>query len=152
MLVLYYNQQANFISGYLACKMIRISMQYGHCDDTVFALAIYSSVLINRLDDIDEGYALARTALSLMELYDANRLIPRVYGIIHGTVLVAKESLQSLLDPLLRACRISYSHGDFEHSDNNVITYVLRSCAAGKKIPLVLNELNAFAHQHVSTG
>mmetsp|Transcript_45663 Transcript_45663/g.97060 ORF Transcript_45663/g.97060 Transcript_45663/m.97060 type:complete len:391 (-) Transcript_45663:318-1490(-) len=152
MLVMYYIRQKAYLGGYLACRMIRISLQYGHCDDTVFALSIFSSTLSNQMQDIDEGYALARTTLSLLEFYDANRLIPRVYGIIYGTVLISKDPVQSLLDPLLRACRLSFSNGNFEYSTFNTIFYITQSWNAGKKIPLVVNEVNAFAHQHKQQG
>ncbi|KAL7541601.1 hypothetical protein ACHAXR_011054 [Thalassiosira sp. AJA248-18] len=148
MLVLYYSQERSFMTGYLVCKMIRISLQYGHCEDTVFALAIFATVLVDRLIDIDEGYALGRTSLSLMKFYNTDNLIPRIYGILYGTVFISKDPLQSLLDPLLKACRLSFSSGNFEHSCFNTILYTIRSWNAGKKIHLILNELNAFAHQH----
>jgi len=148
MLVVYYNQQQTFMSGYLVCKMIRTSLQYGHSEDTVYALSVFSAVLGNRLYDVDEGYALGRTALSLLKFYNTNQLIPRIYGVIYGTVLVSKDPIQSLLEPLLQACRLSFSNGNFEHSTINTVIYLSRSWHAGKNIPLVMSELNAFAHHH----
>lgn len=148
MLVVYYNQQKTFMSGYLVCKMIRITLQYGHCEDTVFALSTFAYTLGNRLLDIDESYAVAQTALSLVKFYNADQIIPRVYGSIYGMVLVSKDPIQSTLDPLLKACRLAFSNGYIEHAVVNTIVYMTRSWQAGKKINLIQHELNAFAHQH----
>merc|ERR1719310_2064532 len=104
-------------------------------------------ILTNHLQDMDEGYALAHTALSLMNSYDANQLIPSCYGVIYGAVLHSKEPIHSLLNPLLKACRLSFLNGNFEDSSNTII-YIARSCENGKKIPLLVNELNAFAQHY----
>lgn len=158
MLVLYYNRQTTVMSnrqttvmsGYLSCRMIRISVQFGHCEDTVFALATFSAALMNQLLDIDESYALGRTTLSLLNFYNTEHLIPRVYGIIYGSVFVSKDPLHSLLDPLLKACRLSFSNGYYEYSFFNTMIYIARSWHAGKKIQMIFDEVNAFAHKHVS--
>ncbi|KAL7546668.1 hypothetical protein ACHAWF_010003 [Thalassiosira exigua] len=150
LLVLYYNQQHSFLSGYVACHMIRLSLNYGHCEDTCLALATFSSTLGNRLCDIDEGYGLARTALSLLKFYNTDQLIPQVYGLIYGSVLFWKDPLQSVLDPLLKACRLAFSNGNLEHATFNTIAYLVRSWHAGKRLPLMMNELKAFARKHVS--
>lgn len=152
MLALFYSRKVHYMAGYLVCKMIRLSLQYGHCEDTVFALAVFSTNLMNRLLDLEEGYAVARTALSLLKFYNTDRLIPRVYGIIYGTVLVAKDPLQSVIDPLLKSCRLSFTNGYFEYSINNTFFYIGRSWHSGKKIQLIINEVNAFAHKHVSVS
>merc|ERR1712205_88765 len=107
----------------------------------VFTLSVFSVTLVDRLHDIEEGCALARTALSLSEFYDANQLIPRVYTIVYGVVFLAKERLQSLLDPLLRACRLSFLNGNVEHSSFSTMMYIIRCWHAGKNIPVMLNEL-----------
>ena len=150
MLVMYSNQQKSLMGGYLACRMIRISIEYGHCEETLFALASFSSALVNRLNDAEEGYTLTKIALALMKYYDTNKLIPRIYWITHGVVLLVKDPMQSLLDPLLQACRLSFENGDHDHSTMNTVCYLSRCLQAGKKIPLLMNEISAFAQQHVS--
>mmetsp|Transcript_33711 Transcript_33711/g.57284 ORF Transcript_33711/g.57284 Transcript_33711/m.57284 type:complete len:454 (+) Transcript_33711:2-1363(+) len=148
MLVQYYTRQKSFMSGYFLCKMIRISLQHGHCEDAVFALAAFSPLIIRCFSDVDGGYSLARTAISMMKFYNSNQLIPRIYWSIYGTVFVLKDPIQSLIDPLLNACRLSFTNGNFEFATINTIQYISRSLQAGKKIPLVMNELNAFANQY----
>ena len=149
MLVLYCGYKDPFLGGHLVCRMIRISLQFGHCEDTVYALSTFAMILTNRLHDIDEGYALAHTALSLMKLHNVQQLIPRCYGLIYGMVLHSKDSICSLLDPLLKACRLSFLNGNFEDSFNTIM-YICRCWQDGKQVPLLLNELIAFAQHFVS--
>lgn len=149
MLTTYCLRQESAMSGYLACRMILISLQYGRCEDTVFALSVFSVLLGTKSCDGNEDSALGHTALSLSKFYDTNQIIPRVYGIIYGcSALFLTNSIQSLLDPLLKACRLSFSNGNFEHSFFNTMLYVSRSWIAGKNIPKLMNEMNAFARYH----
>jgi predicted ATPase len=150
-LVLHYNSQRTFMGGYLAGKMIRISMEYGHCEDTIYAISIFSCAMLHIFNDLNEASDLVRTALSLMQYYNAENLIPRVYGLIYGVVLVLKVQVHATLDPLLRACRLSFTNGNYEHATLNTILYVGRCFSCGKKLPLMLSEVNAFTQQHVSS-
>ena len=150
MLVLYYNQQITHMSGYFACKMIRMSIQNGHCEDTVFALAVFSCSVMNFLDDANEASSLAKCTLSLSRLYKAEQLIPRIYSRIYGAILCFTQPMVSALPSLLKACRVSFDKGTSEQSVFNTAIYVSRSLQCGKKLPVLLDEVKAFAAQHVS--
>lgn len=150
MLALYYNKQNTHMSGYFSCKMIRMSIQHGHCEDTVFALAVFSVTTMRFFGDTHEASLLAKCALSLSRLYDAEKLIPRIYSRIYGAVLCFTQQMASSLPPLLKACRISFAKGTSEQSILNTMIYVVRSIQSGKKIPVLLEEVKAFAVQHVS--
>ena len=150
MLVLYYNQQMTHMSGYFACKMIRMSIQHGHCEDTVFALSVFACTTMNFLEDTQEASSLAKCALSMSRVYSSERLIPLVYSRIYGAVLCFTQPMSSALPPLLKACRISFARGTSEQSIFSTTIYVTRSLQSGKKIPLLLDEVKAFAFKHVS--
>ena len=154
MLVLYYNQQMTHLSGYFSCKIIRMSIQHGHCEDTVFALSVFACCTLNFLGDIQEASSLAKSALSMLRLYKSNseELISRVYSRIYGAVLCHTQSMSKALPPLLKACRIAFGSGNAEQSIFNTTIYVLRSMQSGKKIPPLLDEVKAFALKHVSGG
>lgn len=152
MLVLYYNQQMTHLSGYFACKMIRMSIQHGHCEDTVFALSVFACSTMNFLGDMQEASSLAKSALSMLRLYNSEELISRVYSRIYGAVLCFAQPMSRALPPLLKACRIAFGSGTSEQSIFNTTIYVLRSLQSGKKIPLLLDEVKAFALKHVSVG
>ncbi len=150
MLVLYYNQQMTHLSGYFSCKMIRMSIQHGHCEDTVFALSVFACSTMNFLGDTHEASSLAKCALSMLRLYNSEQLVPRIYGVIYGAVLCFTQPMATALPPILKACRISFARGTSEQTIFNTTIYVTRSLQSGKKIPLLLDEVKAFALKHVS--
>jgi ATP-dependent RNA helicase DDX31/DBP7 len=152
LLVLYSSQQKAFLSGYLATRMIRISLQYGQCDDTVYAMSVFCSSLVYTVNDMDEAYSLAQIALSLMKNYNANQLIPRVYGLIYGTVVTIRDTQQSTLAPLLSACHLAFNRGIHEHAVLNTLIYVRQSLFGGKCIPALLDELASLTQKHVSAS
>ena len=65
--------------------MIEISMTYGHCEDS--GAASFACVLATVLDNIDEGSDWGNTALSLMNLYNKQILIPHLHSVVYGYVL-----------------------------------------------------------------
>ncbi|KAL3802001.1 hypothetical protein HJC23_010345 [Cyclotella cryptica] len=148
LLVLYSSEQKDFLSGYLAVRMIQISLQHGQCDDTVYALSVFSSSFVYMVDEVDEAYALAQITLRLMENYDTKRLIPRVNGLIYGTVLCAKDTIYSTLDPLSTACQLAFSQGIHEHAILNTLIYVKKCLYGGIKLPALLKDLASLAKQH----
>ena len=150
MLVLYYNQQMTHMSGYFCCKMIRLSIQHGHCEDTVFALSVFAGTTMNFLSDMQEASSLAKCAISLSRLFNSEQLIPRIYSMVYGAVLCFTQPMATSLPQLLKACRISFATGTSEQSIFNTMIYVTRSLQSGKKIPVLLDEVKAFALKHVS--
>lgn len=149
MLALYYGRMQSFMLGYISCRMLRITIEYGHSEDSVFALASFAGVLGNRFNDYDESCALAHTALGLMKKYNTDTMIPRVYGMIYGTVLLSKEPLASTVDPLLKGVRLSFENGCQEYSITNTVFYLYRSWQAGKNLKVLVQELDAFARKHL---
>lgn len=89
-LVVYYHLQKSFLGAYVTCCMMTLSLKHGHCEDTVFGAAGFASSLVNILGDVEEGTVWARSALSLMKLYDEKVLIPSIYGPLYGMVFVWK--------------------------------------------------------------
>lgn len=149
LLVLYTSQQKAFASGYLAIRMIRLSLQYGQCEDTVYAMSIFCSSLCYTINDDDEAYSLAQVALTMMKNYNMNQLIPRIYGLLYGTVLSTKDSLQSTLEPLSKACHLAFSHGVHEHAVLNTLIYIKKCLDGGKRLPLLVDELASLTQKHV---
>ena len=149
LLVLYSSHQKAFLSGWIAARMIRLSLQYGQCEDTLYALSVFSSSLVHIINDVDEAYALAQVTISMIKNYNMNKLIPRVNGMLYGTVLPNKHTVQSTLGPLSNACRLASSQGIHEHAIVNTLIYVRKSISAGTKLPVLLNEIASLTQQHV---
>lgn len=150
LLSLYESQKKAFLGGFVAARMIRISLQYGQCEDTVYAIALFSSTLVYILNYVDEAYALAQIVLSMMRRYNVNRLIPKVYPLIYGSVTSTKDNLYLALDPLSSACHLAFSQGVHEYAILNTLVYVRECLACGKNLPELVKELAVFTQQHVS--
>ena len=149
-LVGYYSRQRSYMSGFLACQMIRMSLQYGHCEHTVLALSINSVNTLKVLRDPVEACSLARASLSLVNLYKSDQIIFQICAIVYGFVLIFQDSVHSNLDRILKSCQMAFSHGNFEYAVLNTNLYLGRSLFCGKKLNVLMNEVNAFARQHVS--
>jgi hypothetical protein len=126
-------------------------LQYGQCEDTVYAMTIFCSSLVYTANDVDESYSLAQVTLLMMKNYNVDKLIPRVYGLIYGTVLSIKDTLQSTIEPLSRACHLTFSNAIHEHAVLNTLIYFRKCLYSGKKLPVLLDELASFTQKHVST-
>mmetsp|Transcript_11470 Transcript_11470/g.24449 ORF Transcript_11470/g.24449 Transcript_11470/m.24449 type:complete len:1640 (+) Transcript_11470:109-5028(+) len=147
-LILYYHQAKSPLGSCVACKMIEITVNYGHCEDSVFGAAAFASALVGFLGDVDEATSWARTALNIMTSYDKEILIPSIYGTLYGIVLVWKEPIQSTLDRLAHGIRLSFATGNVEFAMVNTIYYIARSFNCAKSISLLAGEVEALARQY----
>ena len=67
--------------------MIKMTMEYGHCEDSLTGLLSFSNALIYMLEDINEGYNWGRMALSLMKEYEKSAILNAT---LYGKVLIWK--------------------------------------------------------------
>jgi len=147
-LIVYYHQQKSFLTSYISCQMIKMSMDHGHCEHSAYGAAAFACSLVNVLDDIDEGSDWGGTALSLMNMYDKDVLMPSIHGSLYGIVFIWKEPIQATLEPLARGIRLSYATGNVEFAMVNTIYYISRSFNCGKNIRVLTTEVEALARQH----
>ena len=89
-LMTYYHSQQSSLGAFVSCQMIKMSLDFGHCEDSVFGAGMFAANLVTILEDFDEGTAWAHSTLSLMERYNKNTVIPFIYGALYGMVLVWK--------------------------------------------------------------
>ncbi len=73
-----------------------------------FASAALSFVTV--FGDFSEGLALAKMSLSLLEIHN-NVLLPDVYALVYGTVMIWKNPMQSVLPHLLDGYRVAQKSG-----------------------------------------
>jgi predicted ATPase len=76
----FYFFQRNRIALLVSSRMVELSMEYGCCEDSFFALASFGALLVTILGDIDEGCSWSRMTLQLLSSsrYNINLIIPRV--------------------------------------------------------------------------
>jgi len=86
-LVVCYHHLASYLVAYVSCQMIRMTMAYGRCEQSVFCVATFACALVNHLHDIDEGSPWGKLALSLLNMHDnKDVLIPSIYPPLYSMV------------------------------------------------------------------
>ena len=89
-IIRYYDQKDSFLGAFVSCRMLEISIKYGHCNDSVYGAVAFASALITCLGDIDDASAWGRSALMLMKFYGKTMPGPSIYATLVGTVFVWK--------------------------------------------------------------
>ena len=89
-LIRYYDLNDSFLGALVSCRMLEISIQHGHCEDSLHGVAAFASALISELGDIESASAWGHSALSLMKMYEKQMPGPSIYARLFGTVFVWK--------------------------------------------------------------
>eukprot|EP00804_Cyclotella_cryptica_P015426 CCRYP_008072-RE/>CCRYP_008072-RE protein AED:0.22 eAED:0.22 QI:0/0.83/0.85/1/0.83/0.71/7/53/1353 len=149
LLVIYHHHQLAHIGFLASSRMVEMSVEFGYCEDSAFALASFAAVVVSILGDIDEGCSLARMALALVSKsrHTLNHSLPAVLSAVYGHVLVWKEPIQATLDRILHGCRLGFDYGNIEFAVHNAKMYVLRSFHCGKNINLLLHEIEVLSQK-----
>ena len=81
----YYHMERSFKNVISVTRMVEMSVTYGRCDESPFAFAALSAIVVCNLHDIDSGCNLARMALKLLKSQaTVNTMLPRVVSsLIH---------------------------------------------------------------------
>eukprot|EP00970_Alexandrium_tamarense_P009155 scaffold1803_cov195-Alexandrium_tamarense.AAC.31 len=141
-----YHRLKTLVGAYVACRMIDLSINFGHCDESVIGVSTFASYLVTFLRDVDEAYSWGRLALDfLAKSPDANSMIPAVYTALHCNVQLWKEPLQSTIDPLLRGYRLAYCSGDIINAVWNSFFYIRAMIFSGEAIDVTIKEVEGFA-------
>eukprot|EP00804_Cyclotella_cryptica_P007759 CCRYP_001367-RB/>CCRYP_001367-RB protein AED:0.13 eAED:0.13 QI:72/1/0.83/1/0.6/0.5/6/0/1635 len=148
-LMIYYHQRFSNIVGLVSARMVDMTIKYGYCEESVFAVASFAVTIARVVGDIDEGASWARMALSLLTRFrhNVNALLPPVYGAVYGLVLILTEPIQATLGPLLRGCSLAFDYGNIQFAVGNAELFVMRSFNSGKKINVLLGEIEVLAHK-----
>jgi predicted ATPase len=100
------------LSPILSFRMVELSIEYGVCNLTPFAIAVYGAFLVSAMGDNEGGYRMGRVAMELMKRMNAIEIIPRLYLIIYSMINIWKEPFQASLNKHLEAFDIGAHRGD----------------------------------------
>jgi ATP-dependent RNA helicase DDX31/DBP7 len=117
-----YSHQRNYKLAIVILRMVEISLKFGCCEESYFALASFSSNLIVFLGDIDQGVCWARMTLALMSKsrHSINAIMPAVICAVYGFALWLVEPIQSTMDQILHGgIRLAFDYGNVSFAMNN---------------------------------
>ena len=111
MLSVFYKLEWSFMNAIVVSRMVELSMSFGACEESSFAFASFSALLVSNLHDIDGGCCWARMALTLMSKshHGANIMIPSLVSrcilvLFREPMLPSNNSVLSM--PLCMAFRL----------------------------------------------
>jgi hypothetical protein len=102
--------------------MVELSLKFGCCEESYFALSGFGVNLIQILGDIDQGVCWARMTLGLMSKsrHNINAIMPAVITTVYGFTLWLVEPIQSTMDQLLDGIRLAFDYGNVPFAITNV--------------------------------
>jgi ATP-dependent RNA helicase DDX31/DBP7 len=117
-----YSHQRNNKQAIVILRMVEISLKFGCCEESYFALSGFGVNLIQILGDIDQGVCWARMTLGLMSKsrHNINAIMPAVITTVYGFTLWLVEPIQSTMDQLLDGIRLSFDYGNVPFAITNV--------------------------------
>ena len=160
------------IGAYCSCQIIRMTLNYGrhllwiarsssrgrqthhsvlffsgHCEHSVVGAAAFAACLARHLGDVDEATEWGNTTLSLLKLYNREKLLPSVFPPLYGSVFIWKRPIHASLDFLAEGVRASFGSRDADSTGQITIHYLVRSLNCGKNIGVLKKEVEALARQ-----
>ncbi len=126
----------------LACRMIKLSIDFGTCEATCIAFVMYSVALMDNPENVGHSYHWGKFAMTLFQTLDNPDLgmHHRVKHYFLSLVGVWIEPHQSICDSLNMNYRNCEYSGDIETSSNVLAWYCLINTLSGSNL-LTLNNI-----------
>jgi ATP-dependent RNA helicase DDX31/DBP7 len=123
----FYHHQRRLNVITVGLRMVEISLKFGCCEDSYFALAGFGVNLITLLGDIDKGVCWARKTLALLSKsrHNINAVMPALITAVYGFALWLVEPIQSTQDQLLKGIRLAFDYGNIAFAVNNTKVWLV---------------------------
>jgi len=115
---------ATYISGsslfpLLIALSVKLSIQYGNTETSVYAYACYGMIACNALQDIDVGVKFGQLAVQLVSKLDLKRIKPSVINVVMVFIVHRKSHMKETISPLQEGYGIGLEVGNLEHGGYN---------------------------------
>ncbi|KAL7505781.1 hypothetical protein ACHAXN_003226 [Cyclotella atomus] len=123
----FYHHQRRLNVITVGLRMVEISLKFGCCEDSYFALAGFGVNLITLLGDIDKGVCWARMTLALLSKsrHNINAVMPALITAVYGFALWLVEPIQSTQDQILIGIRLAFDYGNIAFAVNNTKVWLV---------------------------
>jgi predicted ATPase len=125
---------------FVILRMIKITIDHGMSEFASVAFANFGMLCIRRLGDVDMGYRYGSLGLAILDRFNANELVPRVYATFYKHIYVHKRPIKGTLQPLAKAYRIGLCTGDLEAAFLCALYFCMNSFDAGISLPVIARE------------
>ncbi len=128
----------------MVLKMISVSVHYGNAPVSAPAYGLYGLVLCGFLGDIDSGYQSCKTAMGLLDWFNAQEFKSRTHFFYNGFVRHWKEHARETLAPLLEVYQNGLETGDLGYAANALLTYCQYAYFIGKELGSLEQEITSY--------
>eukprot|EP00985_Skeletonema_marinoi_P025868 scaffold19435_cov73-Skeletonema_marinoi.AAC.3 len=108
MLICSYQSQSIYFP-LIACRMVRITLQYGRAKTSCVGLASLALSLVTVFSDFSEGYSMVKTSMSIAG--SDKRVLCYIKTTAYGMINIWKEPIQAILPQLKDVYNMSLKHG-----------------------------------------
>jgi predicted ATPase len=139
---------------FVMLKCMKLTLKYGLSVMASGTFATYGMLCIAYLGDsgIAEATRFAKLALILLDRFDANEYLPRVYASVFGCIHSWTQPIGECLEPLLRAHRVGLRTGDIEFSALCAVQFCDLSFHSGEPLDLLIRHWKNFQDTITTSG
>ncbi|KAL7541825.1 hypothetical protein ACHAXR_011258 [Thalassiosira sp. AJA248-18] len=131
----------------IVSKLIQMSLEYGLCEASSFAFAMYGTMLVHgTMKDLEGGYLYGNLAIKLLNVLDgAGRFKSRVYTMVYGLINIWRDPFQASLDNLLEGYSAGCVNGDIEYAFRSTHIYSELALYTGQQLATLQNNMRIYA-------
>jgi PAS domain S-box-containing protein len=118
----------------LVSKQVNLSIQYGNALVSLFAYALYGTILCGIVGNIESGYQFGQLALKLLSQSNIHSLRARTLFVVNISIIHWKKSEREKLQPLLEGYHSGLETGDLEFAAYCAQGYSNQTYFIGKEL------------------
>uniref|UniRef100_A0A7S2EAG8 Uncharacterized protein n=1 Tax=Ditylum brightwellii TaxID=49249 RepID=A0A7S2EAG8_9STRA len=128
--------------------MLQLSLNYGVCKESSFALASFSGLLFG-LGDLKASKKSSHFALSLLDRLDCKEILPRVYLQLYSSILYVREPAKKISEKFMHGYEVGMQTGDITFAMCNARVYCLHGFWCGVKLDLLVKNIEGWEQQMI---
>lgn len=134
----------------LVLRLVRLTIVEGLSAVSSVAFSVYSTLVCSLSNNKDEGYRYGKLSMALLEKFQANEWLPRVYLTAYGNTFTYTHPLRECISQLSRAHEVGMGSGDIEFAMLSANACSFFQICAGDALPKVEEEAAVFYNQMIS--
>jgi predicted ATPase len=128
----------------IAFRLVQATLSHGLSGMASNGFACVGMLLCVAFGDIDLGIRLARVSIRILDKFQANEWVARVYTATYGFCFPCEVSVKEHLKPLLISHRVGLGSGDIEFAMLSASHYTCVALNASVPLPQLLSDMRSF--------
>mmetsp|Transcript_21568 Transcript_21568/g.33371 ORF Transcript_21568/g.33371 Transcript_21568/m.33371 type:complete len:271 (+) Transcript_21568:747-1559(+) len=146
MLICSYQSQSIYFP-LIACRMVRISVQFGWTKTSCVGLASLALSLVTVFSDFSEGYSMVKTSMSIAG--SDKRVLCSIMTITYGMINIWKEPIQAILPQLKDVYNMSLKYGLIDNAVSAGMFHAYRALFTGSLLKPCSKEVALFMRHNL---